>query len=109
MRKLGLYPLLLFLSLLGIFFLFLPSLVLAQESSEARERLLVQFRPALSLEERLKFQILEVIKGQAESTLEKLSRDPMVVYAEPDYKAFALELTNDPGIVNNLQWGMFKI
>ena len=126
MRKLGLYPLLLFLSLLGIFFLFLPSLVLAQESSEARERLLVQFRPALSLEERLKFhrgleafpvgsidalkvEILEVIKGQAESTLEKLSRDPMVVYAEPDYKAFALELTNDPGIVNNLQWGMFKI
>ncbi len=118
MRKLGLYLLL--------FFLFLPSLSFAQESSESTERLLVQFRSALSLDERLKFhrsleaysvgsidalnvEVLEVDIRQAESALKKLSRDPLVVYAEPDYKAFALELTNDPGIVNNLQWGMFKI
>lgn len=122
----GLYPLLLFLSLLGLFSLLSPSLILAQESSELTDQILVQYRTALSSDERLKFhrginagqvgsieelrvEVLRADKSQMDSILERLKVDPRVVYAEPDYKAFALELTNDPGIVNNWQWGMFKI
>lgn len=41
--------------------------------------------------------------------LKSLSLDPRVEYIEPDYVATTAELSNDPGIVNNLQWGMFKI
>ena len=38
-----------------------------------------------------------------------LKSDPMIEFIEPDYKVQALELTDDPGIINNAQWGMFKI
>ncbi len=83
-------------------------------------------RPALPEEERLKFHrlvgvtqiesiervgidILKVEKGSVEKKIDELSRDPRVVFAEPDYIASVLELSNDPGIVNNLQWGMYKV
>lgn len=107
-------------------FLLIPLSVKAEESLFSDERILVQMRPALPEDERLKFHrlmgvaqistiertnvdILRVEKGHVEQKIAELSRDPRVVFAEPDYIARVLGLTNDPGILNNLQWGMYKV
>ncbi|MBI5452215.1 peptidase S8 [Candidatus Gottesmanbacteria bacterium] len=122
-RFFGIFSLFFFLFL---FFLLQPLSVKAQEGLFSDERVLIQMRPALPEDERLKFHrlmgvsqigsiertgvdILRVEKGQVAKKIEELSRDPRVVFAEPDYIATVLELTNDPGIVNNLQWGMYKV
>lgn len=119
----NLFPLLFFLFL---FSLLTPLSAKAQESLFSNERVLIQMRPVLSDDERLKFhrlinilpignidklgvEVLKVEKGQVEKKIEELSRDPRVLFAEPDYKAFAFELSSDPGIINNLQWGMYKV
>lgn len=55
---------------------------------------------------------VDVVTVDAGSVLEKTvdyKKDKSVEYAEPNFIATALELTNDPGIVNNLQWGMYKV
>ncbi len=128
MRKLSLICLFFFF-IYGFFSLssfFSRNTTHAQEPLLSTDQLLVQYRSNINLENRLKFHrslniqqvgninildvdILKVEKEKIETVLERLNRDPRVLYAEPDHKAFALELTNDPGIVNNLQWGMFKI
>lgn len=53
--------------------------------------------------------VLRVPGGSVDRFVEILSRIPTVEYAEPNFQAQAFELTNDPGITQNLQWGMFSI
>lgn len=125
MRKHFLAPFFLSIFLFSLFLL-KPILANAQESQFSDERILVQMRPALPEDERLKFHrllsvtqigsiertsidILKVEKGQVEKKIEELNRDPRVLFAEPDYIVTVLELTNDPAILNNLQWGMYKV
>jgi thermitase len=109
------------------FLIILPLPLQAQEqSSDSDGRIIVHTRSGLSFEERqnlhkkiaarqieeikdLNLDIVRVERDKVARALEELTRDPRVVYAEPDYKAFALEITNDPGIVNRLQWGMYKV
>lgn len=110
--------------LFAAFISFVSEQVYAQEDFLATDRILVQFRPSLSLEERLQFHrrqslsqigtiasldvdILQVEKGKAIEAVRRLSRYPQVSYAEPDYIATTLETTNDPGL--SLQWGMVKV
>ena len=50
-----------------------------------------------------------IISNNIDQYLALLRSDPAIEFIEPDYKVRALELTNDPGIVNNNQWSMYKI
>lgn len=118
-----------FLLLLFGSFIFFSSFaitsIFAQESNYVADEVLVKVR-SMDIAERLKFHreinanfsgnisslnidILRVGKGEVEQTVERLKRDPRVIYAEPNYKAYAYELTDDPAILNNLQWGMYKV
>lgn len=47
--------------------------------------------------------------SERDEKLKLLSLDPRVEYIEPDYLAYTAEITNDPGVVKNLQWGLYKI
>jgi len=90
------------------------------------QQILVHYRSDLSIDDRLKFhrmidgesigaierinvEVLRVRSGVMDEVVNKLSQDKNVIYAEPDYIAYAYELSNDPGIMENLQWGMYKV
>lgn len=62
---------------------------------------LTSFIPQLNVE------VSRVYNGGVKETLQKLNRDHRVEYAEPNYKATALGITNDPFL--SQQWGLFKI
>lgn len=87
-------------------------------------RILVKFRPFFSSEERFKFHrrldntliehidrlnvdVVDARKKDIRKLLRDYRIDPRVEYAEPDYIAYAMELTNDPYLPR--QWGMEKI
>ncbi len=53
--------------------------------------------------------VLRVPRNGVEHFVKLLSRHPLIEYAEPNYVAQALELTNDPGITSGNQWGAFLI
>jgi len=57
----------------------------------------------------LDVEIVEVPKDKTGEFIDKFKKNPQIEYAEPDYVATAFELTNDPGIINNFQWGMYKV
>lgn len=123
----------LFTSIVFSFLLFIfsaPKLAIAQDISTtppfSDRHILVRFRPSLSDEERLKFHklyqveksssinnirvdVLKLKDNNIQDSIKLFSVDPRVEYAEPDYIATTFETTNDPGIIKNLQWGMYKI
>ena len=53
--------------------------------------------------------IQKIPKGQVKTYLKLIKNLPNVDYVEPDFETIAFEMTNDPGIVNSQQWGLFKI
>src|SRR3990167_8259079 len=125
MGKIVKFPLFLFfLSFVFLFTIFTTS-IYAQEPNYVSDEVLVKVR-SMDLNERLKFHreinadfsgnisslnidILRVGKGEVEQTVERLKRDPRVIYAEPNYKDYAYELPDDPAILNSLQWGRYKV
>lgn len=58
---------------------------------------------------KLNIDVVGVEKGKVKDKVSEYAKDPDVEFAEPNYVAHAFELTTDPGIVNNLQWGMYKV
>lgn len=110
--------------LIFLSFFLLPSHIFAENYKEGE--ILVKFRPSINLDERLqihrqisatlKYQIsklgvdaLQVNNQNLGDTLRNLKNDPRILYAEPDYKAQAYELVNDPYFLNNYQWTITKI
>lgn len=106
------------------FFLFSLQTSFAQEYKQ--DEVIIKLRPSYSAEERLKFHrdiggdvvsrvenltvdILRFPGMEVSRLVERLKLDPRVEYAEPNYKAYALEMTNDPALAANLQWGLLKI
>lgn len=90
------------------------------------DEILVKLHPSVPFAQRLAFNrqlpgrlvdrivnldvdVISVSPTARERILRRLSFDPRVAYAEPNYIAYTQELTNDPGIVNSLQWGMYKV
>lgn len=59
--------------------------------------------------EKLDVEVVKVPKDKVEEFVAKFKGKAEVEYAEPNYVATTLELTNDPGIVNRWQWGMYKV
>ncbi len=57
--------------------------------------------------EKLDVEVVRVPKDRVEEFVAKFKGKAEVEYAEPNYVATTLELTNDPGIAN--QWGMYKV
>ncbi len=132
MRKLPIF-LFAFLSCLLVF-LFFPAKLTALELPsppnlhEQTDSVIIKYKRNLSSDERLSVHRLirvqrikgdiakldaEVVRLSSGQTPEKavglLGKDPRVAYAEPDYKVYTAEETNDPGILQGLQWGMYKI
>lgn len=90
------------------------------------DRIMIRFRPVLSLEDRLKFHktfrtdfvkrfeklnvdLVKVDKDDISDKISELLKDPRVIDAEPDYIATVLETTNDPEVIRGNLWGLYKI
>lgn len=58
--------------------------------------------------DKLNIEILEKGKN-SKFLLERMRKDPRIEYIEPDFIAYAFEVANDPALISNLQWGLFKI
>jgi len=93
-------------------------------SSYAPGEIIVQFRPLVpqgviksltqgagaQIKERLflpRTFVLKVPPGHEENLIRTLSQNLLVSYAEPNFKAYALEVPNDPYF--SKQWGMSKV
>ena len=93
-------------------------------SSYAPGEIIVQFRPLVpqgimeritqdsgaQIKERLflpRTFVLKVPTGQEENLAKTFSQNLLVSYAEPNFKAYALAVPNDPYF--SLQWGMTKV
>src|SRR3989338_8248450 len=77
---------------------------------DIREKLTQEL--GVSLKERIEALDVDVVqlqKDRVADVMAQLLKNSRIEYVEPDFKAVALELTNDPGIVENKQWGMFKV
>lgn len=114
-----------FFLVLFSFLVFLVKPVFAQDEEVfAPEEIIVKFSPAASLgqitkiNQRFQTEIkeklelpgvftLKVPKGLEEKLAKIYNSFPFVEYAEPNYVAKALMVTNDPYLSN--QWGLFKI
>lgn len=112
---------------LAVIFLlvFLPGQTWALDTGDfSPEEIIVQFRPLVpsgvmeritqdrgaQIKARLflpRTFVLKVPSGQEENLVKVFSRNPLVSYAEPNFKAYALEVPNDPYFSN--QWGMTKV
>lgn len=57
--------------------------------------------------EKLNVDVVKVEKDKVNDKVAEYQKDPAVEYAEPNYIAKALDLTNDPYLPN--QWGMYKV
>lgn len=109
------------------FTLLFPSLVAAQGSAAfSPDEILVKFKSNVTSEirqqlrrqmgttlrsriDQLDIEDVQVPAGRVEELVAKFKADPRVEYAEPNYTAQALDMTNDPYLVDQTQWGMFKI
>lgn len=77
---------------------------------DERNRLLEELKaPLLDRVEQLDVEVVGVERNKIRDLIQLFLRLSKVEYVEPDYKAQVLELTNDPGIVENKQWGMYKV
>lgn len=105
-----------------LFFFLSPTF--AQEF--APNEIVVKMRSPISSDDRLKFHheiggqsILQIQNLDVEvlhfdgidinRTVERLKHDPRVLYAELNYKASVYEMSNDPALVQNLQWALTKV
>ena len=96
----------------------------SQQNGFAKGQIIVKLKPQLDFDKFLKDNenlglklkeklllpetiALKVPEGQEELLSKTLTNNPFIEYAEPDYKVYALETTNDPSLPS--QWGMFKI
>ncbi|MBI2617202.1 peptidase S8 [Candidatus Gottesmanbacteria bacterium] len=68
----------------------------------------ISLSPVTTIDQ-LNIAVVEVPTEEERSFREELSQDPRVKYVEKDYVATADVLINDPGVVNNLQWGFPKV
>lgn len=59
--------------------------------------------------DRFQVEVVKIEPGKVREKIAEYEKDSLVEYAEPNFVASALELTSDPGVVNNLQWGLFKV
>lgn len=126
MQSVNLLPKKFFLAI--IFFVFPLFLFLSPSFAQEFKpgEIIVKMRPSLSSEDRLKFHheisvqsafqiqnlgvdVLHFDGIDINKIIERLKLDPRVLYAEPNYKATAFEMTNDPALLSNLQWGLTKI
>jgi len=57
--------------------------------------------------QRLNVEVLKIQEGTIEEKIRQYKKNPNVAYAEPNYKAYALGVTNDALL--SKQWGLFKI
>jgi thermitase len=103
------------------------ALEISPKPSHLPDRLIIKYRDFLHPSERIRLyekfgdsliehldrldvDIVNIRGKEMERVIRNYIRDSRVEYIEPDYTAFALEATaNDPGIINNLQWGMLKV
>lgn len=77
---------------------------------EERNKLLQELKiPQLERIDKLDVEVVGTEKSKIRELFQLISRMGKIEYVEPDYQAEALELTNDPGITENKQWGMYKI
>lgn len=112
--------------LLVVVLLLLPSPTHA--SSLNANRLIIRYRNTATSEDKAKiheeisggYEVkklsplnIEVFKSTDINFMERVARhfknDPRIKYIEPDFPATAVEITNDPGLFVNRQWGMYKI
>lgn len=110
--------------ILLLFYFFSPTPSFAE--SYKPDEVIVKMRSTTSLEDRLKFHrdieaelvnqiqnldvdIVHISGVPIERILERLKSDPRVLYAEPNYTTEAYEMTNDPALLDNLQWGLLKV
>lgn len=90
------------------------------------DEVIVKMRPSFGFSDRLKFhreeggQLVSQIKGldvdilrfkgiPIKRIIERFKKDPRILYAEPNFIARVFEMSNDPALVGNLQWGLLKI
>ena len=79
-------------------------------SEEKREKLHQSHKAAVRASvTNLNVDVVRVDRGKVKDKVSEYLKDPEVEFAEPNYIARASELSDDPGIVNNWQWGMFKV
>ncbi len=57
----------------------------------------------------LNVDVVRVDQEKKHDTLKSYVKEADVEYVEPNYIARALELTNDPSLLNSAQWNMYKI
>ncbi|OGG26625.1 hypothetical protein A2960_00440 [Candidatus Gottesmanbacteria bacterium RIFCSPLOWO2_01_FULL_39_12b] len=106
------------------FLLFFRQPIIAADFKD--DQILVKLNPSLSSADRLSFhrdisgfklkvvpeialEVLQVNSSGLLKTLDRLKSDPRVIYAEPNYLATTYELSNDPAVLNNSEWGVYKI
>ncbi len=128
MKRFSLFLQILFVALLVVL---LPYFVLNKSSAQspkdfAPDEIIVKFKESTPVEvkekvhrefgsqmkekiEKLDVEVVKVPKDKVEEFVAKFKGKAEVEYAEPNYIATALELANDPGIVENKQWGMYKV
>lgn len=115
-----------FLPLILLFaFAFLVSSKSQVKAQTESERFIVKYRRGVLSEERhelhrrvnsdivsslrkLDVDVARIRSDRVEESIKMLRDDPRVEYVEPDYKAQALLVSNDPFLTTN-QWGLFKI
>lgn len=59
--------------------------------------------------EALNIDIVKVDPSRFDTTSRRFVADPKVEYVEPDYTASTSVLSSDPAILQNIQWGLYKI
>jgi thermitase len=57
--------------------------------------------------DKIKAEVISVPGGTAETVVSALKKNPFVEYIEPNFKAFALGVSDDPQLPE--QWGLYKI
>lgn len=119
-----------FFNLLFLFFIFLASVSFIQASEVNMnyhpDQLLIKFKKNITQKnksdfykqsdaeeigsiDKLDIQIIKPRKDKIPDFIEKHKKNNYVEFIEPDYKAYALEMSNDSALVNNLQQNLIKI
>lgn len=93
---------------------FSPDEVLVKFKKEIlpEQRMRIHQKMGTKLKEKiadLDIEVVKVEKNKVPEFVAKFQSQPEVEFAEPNYKATVLEITNDPGIIETKQWGMYKV
>lgn len=111
------------LLLILLFILIFPNITKAVSGDT--DEVIVKYRHQLSITERtgihrnfgshltdrIESLNVDVLKtdNRVKEVMNRLRLDPRIEYVEPNYIAQAYLLTNDPGVRDNYQWGLYKI